>query len=64
MVDVSGECGPARLGVEMRETTFPDGTRGLITVQAGLSQDEVDLAAAEVWADASGGRRGKGREAS
>ncbi|WP_172381656.1 hypothetical protein [Streptomyces sp. MNP-20] len=40
---------PGRLGVEMREAVFPDGTKGVITVRAGLPQAEVDALAAEVW---------------
>jgi hypothetical protein len=35
----------------MRRVTFPDGTVGIIAVQAGLSQDEADLIAAQVWAE-------------
>ncbi|GGV35127.1 hypothetical protein [Streptomyces spectabilis] len=42
---------PARLGVEMRDATFPDGTKGVITVKAGLPQDEVDAVAARIWAE-------------
>ncbi|MFI8929372.1 hypothetical protein ACIG3E_17055 [Streptomyces sp. NPDC053474] len=40
---------PGRLGVEMREAVFPDGTKGVITVRAGLPQAEVDALAAQVW---------------
>ncbi|QDQ15351.1 hypothetical protein [Streptomyces spectabilis] len=42
---------PARLGVEMRDATFPDGTKGVITVKAGLPQHEVDAVAARIWAE-------------
>ncbi|MCX5598392.1 hypothetical protein OOK29_09605 [Streptomyces phaeochromogenes] len=41
---------PGPLGTEMREATFPDGSRGIVLVQAGTSQDEADLIAAQVWA--------------
>jgi hypothetical protein len=41
---------PGPLGTEMREVTYPDGARGIILVKAGLSQDEADLIAAQVWA--------------
>lgn len=40
---------PGPLGTEMREATLPDGTRMVIAVKPGLSQDEVDLLAAQVW---------------
>ncbi|MEV5944595.1 hypothetical protein [Streptomyces sp. NPDC051994] len=39
-------------GVEMRQATLPDGTKMVIAVKPGLSQDEVDLLAAQVWSDA------------
>lgn len=42
---------PGPLNTEMREVAFPDGTRGVIAVAAGLSQDEADLIAARVWAE-------------
>lgn len=42
---------PGPLNTEMRDVTFPDGTRGVIAVTAGLSQDEADLIAAQVWAE-------------
>ncbi|MER5902984.1 hypothetical protein ABT150_23245 [Streptomyces mirabilis] len=42
---------PGPLGTESRRVTFPDGTVGIIAVQAGLSQDEADLIAAQVWAE-------------
>lgn len=35
--------------VETREATLPDGTRMVIAVKSGLSQDEVDLLAATLW---------------
>lgn len=41
---------PGPLNTEMREVTFPDGSRGVIAVTAGLSQDEADLIAARLWA--------------
>jgi hypothetical protein len=42
------EQGPA---MEMREATLPDGSRMVIACKPGLSQDEVDLLAAQVWSD-------------
>jgi len=42
---------PGPAGTEMRRVTFPDGTVGIIAVRAGLSQDEADLIAAQVWAE-------------
>lgn len=39
------------LGTEMREATFPDGSRGIVLVQAGTSQADADLIAAQVWAE-------------
>jgi len=42
---------PGPAGTEMRTVTFPDGTSGVIAVTAGLSQDEADLIAAQVWAE-------------
>ncbi|MCI3934874.1 hypothetical protein [Streptomyces sp. AN091965] len=42
---------PGRLGVEMREAVFPDGTKGVITVRAGLPQAEVDALAARIWTE-------------
>jgi hypothetical protein len=42
---------PGPAGTEMRTVEFPDGTRGVIAVTAGLSQDEADLIAAQVWAE-------------
>lgn len=35
--------------VEMRTATLPDGTRMVIAVKPGLSQDDVDLLAAQLW---------------
>lgn len=35
--------------MEMRRATLPDGTRITLACEPGLSQDEVDLVAAEVW---------------
>jgi hypothetical protein len=40
---------PERPEVEMREATLPDGTRMVIAVKPGLTQDEVDLLAAQLW---------------
>lgn len=37
---------------ELREATLPDGTRMVIAVKPGLSQDEVDLLAAQLWQEA------------
>ncbi|MFJ6566589.1 hypothetical protein ACIQNU_04165 [Streptomyces sp. NPDC091292] len=34
---------------EGREATLPDGSRMVIAVKKGLSQDEVDLLAAQIW---------------
>ncbi|MER6135111.1 hypothetical protein [Streptomyces sp. NPDC001815] len=42
---------PGPLGTEMREATFPDGSRGIVLVQAGTSQPDADLLAAQVWAE-------------
>lgn len=42
---------PGPLGTEMREATFPDGSRGIVLVKAGTSQDDADLIAAQVWAE-------------
>ncbi|MFD0305001.1 hypothetical protein [Streptomyces sp. NPDC059517] len=41
------------LGTAMRKVTFPDGSRGIILVKAGTSQEEADLQAAQVWAERS-----------
>ncbi|WP_328491912.1 hypothetical protein OHS59_03575 [Streptomyces sp. NBC_00414] len=35
----------------MRKVTFPDGSRGIILVKAGTSQEDADLQAARVWAE-------------
>ena len=35
--------------LESREATLPDGTRMVIAVKPGLSQEEVDLLAAQLW---------------
>lgn len=40
---------PGPANTEMRWATLPDGTRMLISTKRGLSQDEVDLIAAEIW---------------
>lgn len=42
------EQGP---GMEMRRATLPDGSEMVLAVKAGLSQDEVDLLAAQAWGD-------------
>lgn len=42
---------PGPSGTESRRVTFPDGTHGVLLVKAGLSQDEADLIAAQVWAE-------------
>ncbi|MFD4547238.1 hypothetical protein [Streptomyces sp. NPDC058466] len=42
---------PGLAGTEMRRVTFPDGMHGVIAVTVGLSQDEADLIAAQVWAE-------------
>ncbi|NEA52382.1 hypothetical protein [Streptomyces sp. SID10815] len=44
-----GEPMPGPWGTEMRWASLPDGTRMLIAVKRGLSQDEVDLLAARLW---------------
>lgn len=36
---------------ELREATLPDGTKMMIAVRPGLSQDEVDLLAAQLWSE-------------
>ncbi|MGW1729331.1 hypothetical protein ACWCQK_41840 [Streptomyces sp. NPDC002306] len=41
---------PSLLGTQARTVAFPDGSRGIILVKAGLSQYEADLLAAKVWA--------------
>lgn len=41
---------PGPLGTESRRVTFPDGTSGVMLLKAGLTQDEADLIAAQVWA--------------
>ncbi|MGN9815214.1 hypothetical protein ACTMUQ_07685 [Streptomyces sp. SD11] len=41
------------LGTAMRKVTFPDGSRGIILVKAGTSQEDADLRAAQVWAERS-----------
>lgn len=38
-------------GVEMRQATLPDGSHMVIACKPGLPQDEVDLLAAQVWAE-------------
>jgi hypothetical protein len=43
------EQAPGPLGTEMRNATLPDGTHMVIAVKPGLSQDEVDLLAAQLW---------------
>ncbi|MGW3664967.1 hypothetical protein [Streptomyces sp. NPDC005141] len=40
-----------RLGMEARSVKFPDGSRGIILVKAGIPQDEADALAARVWAE-------------
>jgi len=47
---MTNEPTPGPLNTEMRTVTFPDGSRGVIAVAAGSSQDEADLIAAQVWA--------------
>lgn len=42
---------PGPMGTESRRVTFPDGSSGIILLKAGLSQDEADLIAAQVWAE-------------
>jgi hypothetical protein len=41
---------PGPLGTAMRKVTFPDGSRGIILVDAGTPQEDADLLAAQVWA--------------
>ncbi|MFF4536624.1 hypothetical protein [Streptomyces aureus] len=38
-----------RLGKEARSVKFPDGSRGVILVSAGIPQDEAEVLAARVW---------------
>ena len=45
---------PGPLDMETREATLPDGTRMVIAVKPGLSQDEVDLLAARLWQEIPG----------
>lgn len=40
---------PDQPDVEMRDATLPDGTTMVIAVKPGLSRDEVDLLAAQLW---------------
>lgn len=42
---------PGPMETESRRVTFPDGTSGVMLLRAGLSQDEADLIAAQVWAE-------------
>jgi hypothetical protein len=42
---------PGRIGMEARSVKFPDGSRGIILVKAGMPQDEADLIAARVWGE-------------
>ncbi|GAB2966112.1 hypothetical protein GCM10023080_029950 [Streptomyces pseudoechinosporeus] len=39
------------LGTAMRKVTFPDGSRGIILVKAGTSQEDAELLAAQMWAE-------------
>lgn len=48
---MSDDLEPGPFDTEMREVTFPDGSRGVIATRRGLSQDEADLIAARVWAE-------------
>ncbi|MCT9005748.1 hypothetical protein ACWGKW_38900 [Streptomyces sp. NPDC054766] len=41
----------SRLGTEARSVKFPDGSRGIILVKAGIPQDEADAIAARVWTE-------------
>ena len=40
---------PGMPDTEMREGVLPDGTRMIVAVRRGLSQDEVDLVALRLW---------------
>lgn len=40
---------PGQPELETREGVLPDGTRMVLAVKPGLSQDEVDLLAAQLW---------------
>ncbi|MFE9440273.1 hypothetical protein ACFYO2_14875 [Streptomyces sp. NPDC006602] len=42
---------PGPLGTAMREVAFPDGSRGIVLVQAGTSQEEAELLGARLWAE-------------
>jgi hypothetical protein len=42
---------PGRLGTEARSVKFPDGSRGIILVKAGIPQHEADELAAQVWTE-------------
>ncbi|MEV6197089.1 hypothetical protein AB0M19_32360 [Streptomyces sp. NPDC051920] len=41
----------SRLGTEARSVKFPDGSRGVILVRAGIPQNEAEALAARIWAD-------------
>ncbi|MET7983506.1 MULTISPECIES: hypothetical protein [unclassified Streptomyces] len=43
----------SRLGTEARSVKFPDGSRGVILVRAGIPQGEAEALAARVWAERS-----------
>jgi hypothetical protein len=49
MSEESAPGGP--LGTAARQVTFPDGSRGIVLVKAGTSQEDADLHAAQVWAE-------------
>lgn len=51
MGDASGPT-PEPTGTEMRWANLPDGTRILIAVKVGTSQEDVDLLAAKLWQEA------------
>jgi hypothetical protein len=54
------EATPGRLGTEARSVKFPDGSRGIILVKAGIPQHEADALAARVWAERSEAARPNG----
>lgn len=40
---------PGQPDLETREGVLPDGTRMVLAVQRGMSQDDVDLLALRLW---------------
>lgn len=42
---------PEDLGLEVREALLPDGTEVVIVCAPGAPQDDIDLRAAQMWAE-------------